>query len=271
MYSDSHMHTAFSVDSQAEPAEMAEAAWRKGLPSVCFTDHMDKDYFEEGREFVIDTPAYFAVTGKLKEDFQGRMEIRTGIELGLQPHLADFYRDYVQKWPFDYIIGSIHVIGGKDPYYDDFFEGISDREAYRMAFEETWENIRLFQDFHALGHMDYVVRYGKRQAEDYDPAQYGDLISEILKELIYRGKGLELNTGGLKYGLPFAHPHPWILKRYRELGGEIVTLGADAHKPEHIAWEFGRAREILESCGFRYYAEFTAGKPEFRKIAGNEA
>ena len=77
------------------------------------------------------------------------------------------------------------------------------------------------------------------------------------------GKGIELNTAGLKYGLGFAHPHPDILKRYRQLGGEIITVGADAHKPEHIAYDFGKAADILRSCGFEYYTEFKQRRPIF--------
>ena len=80
------------------------------------------------------------------------------------------------------------------------------------------------------------------------------------------GKGIELNTAGLKYGLGWAHPHPNVLKRYRELGGEIITVGSDGHKAEHYAWEFGRAAEILKAAGFSRYAVFRGRKPEFVDI-----
>ena len=95
---------------------------------------------------------------------------------------------------------------------------------------------------------------------------YADIIDEILKLLIEKEKGLEVNSAGLKYGLPFAHPHPDVLKRYRELGGEIITIGADAHKPEHIAYDFAKAEEILKSCGFKYYTEFFEQKPVFKQL-----
>ena len=88
----------------------------------------------------------------------------------------------------------------------------------------------------------------------------------ILKYLIEHGKGIELNTSGLKYGLPFAHPHSDILKRYRELGGEIITVGADGHKPEHIAYDFDKVSGILKDCGFKYYTEFSERKPHFKQL-----
>ena len=109
------------------------------------------------------------------------------------------------------------------------------------VLEEMLEDVRIYEDYDVLGHLDYVVRYGKDKEQAYSYQKYAELIDEILKNIIAKGKGLELNMAGLKYGLPFAHPHPDILKRYRELGGEIITVGADGHCPEHIAWDFDKA------------------------------
>ena len=120
-----------------------------------------------------------------------------------------------------------------------------------------------FHDFDVMGHLDYVVRYGKNKEKEYSYKMFADEIDALLRELIEHGKGLELNMAGFKYGLPFAHPHPDILKRYRELGGEIVTVGADGHRPEHIAWEFDKACDILKGCNFKYYTEFKERKPIF--------
>ena len=92
------------------------------------------------------------------------------------------------------------------------------------------------------------------------------MTDEILKTLISMGKGIELNTAGLKYGLGWAHPHPEVLKRYRELGGEMITVGSDGHKAEHYAWEFDKAEDILRDAGFKYYAVFRGRKPEFVRI-----
>ena len=92
------------------------------------------------------------------------------------------------------------------------------------------------------------------------------MIDEILRELICRGIALEVNSGGLKYGLGFPNPHPDVLKRYRELGGELVTVGSDAHRPEHVGYGFSQVREILLDCGFQYFAEFSRRKPVFTRL-----
>lgn len=273
---DMHMHTWFSTDSEACPCDMADEAVRKGLKTICFTDHFDKDDLEWGEEGIFDVDAYFVEMQKLQEEYAGKLNIRIGIELGLRTYLKDYYEELTKKYPFDFVIGSVHNVPYKkdaegnilytDPAAEKLFTDRTDKEAYRLMMETTLENVRTSDCFQTLGHLDYVVRYGKSRKKEYSYTDYADIIDEILKLLIEKEKGLEVNSAGLKYGLPFAHPHPDVLKRYRELGGEIITIGADAHKPEHIAYDFAKAEEILKSCGFKYYTEFFEQKPVFKQL-----
>lgn len=273
---DMHMHTWFSTDSEACPRDMADEAVRKGLKTICFTDHFDKDDLEWGEEGIFDVDAYFVEMQKLQEEYAGKLNIRIGIELGLRTYLKDYYEELTKKYPFDFVIGSVHNVPYKkdaegnilytDPAAEKLFTDRTDKEAYRLMMETTLENVRTLDCFQTLGHLDYVVRYGKSREKEYSYTDYADIIDEILKLLIEKEKGLEVNSAGLKYGLPFAHPHPDVLKRYRELGGEIITIGADAHKPEHIAYDFAKAEEILKSCGFKYYTEFFEQKPVFKQL-----
>ena len=273
---DMHMHTWFSTDSEACPRDMADEAVRKGLKTICFTDHFDKDDLEWGEEGIFDVDAYFTEMQKLQEEYAGKLNIRIGIELGFRTYLKDYYEELTKKYPFDFVIGSVHNVPYKkdaegnilytDPAAEKLFTDRTDKEAYRLMMETTLENVRTSDCFQTLGHLDYVVRYGKSREKEYSYTDYADIIDEILKLLIEKEKGLEVNSAGLKYGLPFAHPHPDVLKRYRELGGEIITIGADAHKPEHIAYDFAKAEEILKSCGFKYYTEFFEQKPVFKQL-----
>ena len=273
---DMHMHTWFSTDSEACPCDMADEAVRKGLKTICFTDHFDKDDLEWGEEGIFDVDAYFVEMQKLQEEYAGKLNIRIGIELGLRTYLKDYYEELTKKYPFDFVIGSVHNVPYKkdaegnilytDPEAEKLFTDRTDKEAYRLMMETTLENVRTSDCFQTLGHLDYVVRYGKSREKEYSYTDYEDIIDEILKLLIEKEKGLEVNSAGLKYGLPFAHPHPDVLKRYRELGGEIITIGADAHKPEHVAYDFAKAEEILKSCGFKYYTEFFEQKPVFKQL-----
>ena len=273
---DMHMHTWFSTDSEACPCDMADEAVRKGLKTICFTDHFDKDDLEWGEEGIFDMDAYFVEMQKLQEEYAGKLNIRIGIELGLRTYLKDYYEELTKKYPFDFVIGSVHNVPYKKdaegnilytgPAAEKLFTDRTDKEAYRLMMETTLENVRTSECFQTLGHLDYVVRYGKSREKEYSYTDYADIIDEILKLLIEKEKGLEVNSAGLKYGLPFAHPHPDVLKRYHELGGEIITIGADAHKPEHIAYDFAKAEEILKSCGFKYYTEFFEQKPVFKQL-----
>lgn len=261
MKADFHVHTGFSFDSESAPESMIQSAVRKGLRTICITDHHDLDYMEPGWE--IDFESYFAKLKTLQENYRDQIEVLIGIEFGMQPHLCEEYEKLAKKHPYDFVIGSVHLFDGYDPYYPGYFEDKTDEEGYRRAFEIALENVKKMSEYDSLGHLDYIIRYGARKEESYSYAKYADYIDEILKCLIENGKGLEVNTGGWNFGFDFAHPHPDVLKRYKELGGEIITIGSDAHIPEHVAYGFERVKAYLQAVGFTKYTEFRQRKPYF--------
>jgi histidinol-phosphatase (PHP family) len=260
------MHTHHSGDSEASPLSMVQEARKKGLDGLCFTDHYDYGYPDEPELFLLDFAAYREEMEALRAQFADTFPIRWGIELGLQPQVVAENLRVTSTYPFDFVIGSSHVVHGMDPYYSHYYEGRTEEEAYREYFESILDNLQTDADFDVYGHIDYVVRYGPNRNRFYSYAGYADVIDEILRTLISKGKGIELNTAGFKYGLGHPNPTEAILSRYRELGGEILTIGSDAHAPEHVAYDFAKVPEILQQAGFRYYTVFTARKPEFKKI-----
>lgn len=260
---DTHMHSQYSGDSDTPQEDMIQTAITKELGGVCFTDHLDIDYPGAPEAFLLDLPNYTSSVYALQEKYRDRLSVRLGIELGLQPHLAALHEDILSQYPFDFVIGSSHVVHGFDPYYPKFYEGRAEEECYLEYFESALENIRAFDGFDVYGHIDYVVRYGPTKNKNYTYEKYKDVIDAILTLLIAKGKGIEINTGGLKYGLGHPNPTEEIIARYRELGGEIITVGADAHKPEHIAFDFEKVPDILKAAGFRYFTVFKERKPEF--------
>ena len=260
---DTHMHTHFSGDSEASPLSMIDAAKRTGLFGICFTDHLDLDYPGEPELFLLDLPNYWKEMKKLSEQYSTDLKICTGIELGLQPHLTSQLTEIVNSYDFDFVIGSSHVVHGMDPYYPEYYESKTEDEAYEEYFSSILENISAFDGFDVYGHIDYVVRYGPNKNKFYSYQKFSDVIDEILKTLIHRGKGIEINTGGFKYSLGHPNPTEDILKRYRELGGEIITIGADAHMPEHVGYDFQKVPDILKNAGFKYFTVFKNRKPEF--------
>jgi histidinol-phosphatase (PHP family) len=263
---DYHNHTDFSADCDTPAELMIEKAIDLGLAYLCMTDHMDPDMQFPGLDFTFDLDEYFAKHQELKKRYQDKITLLTGIELGLQPHIGDDLRNIVNAGTYDFIIGSIHVVDHVDPYFKEYWEGKTEYQGTYRYFENVLESLAAFDDFDVFGHLDYVVRYGPTQDKNYSYYQYKEIIDEILKVLISKNIGLELNTAGLKYGLSFAHPQVEVLKRYRELGGEIITVGSDGHKPEHLAYDFHKVPDILKEADFSYYTIFKNRKPEFIKL-----
>ena len=263
---DTHMHSQFSGDSSSPLDSMINASIEKGLAGICFTDHLDIDYQDDPDLFLLDLPNYYASVMANQKMYADRLPVLFGIELGLQPHLAALHQDILSQYPFDFVIGSSHVVHGMDPYFPKFYEGRDEKAAYREYFESILENLDAFHDFDVYGHIDYVVRYGPTGNKNYDWTEYEEIINEILKKLIQLGKGIEINTGGFKYGLGHPNPTEAIIRRYKELGGEIITLGADAHSTEYVGFDFEKLPHILKDAGFEYYTIFRQRKPEFLKL-----
>lgn len=269
---DYHVHSDFSSDSKAPMELMVKEAIEKGLKKLCFTDHMDYDYPPVSEHtFVFDPEAYIEKINELKSRYGRQIEILTGIELGLQPHLGEKMSALLNSYPFDFVIGSSHVVDNMDPYYKEYWEKRSVKDGIHRYFESIIENCKVFHGFNVYGHIDYIIRYVPGQLKnpvktDYSYNDYADIIDEILKMIISLGKGIEVNSSGLKYGHAYPHPKPEILKRYKELGGELVTIGSDAHKPEHLCYDFSIVSDMLKSLDFKYYATFIQGKPVYERL-----
>lgn len=262
MYSDQHLHSSFSGDSETPPAMQAEKGIALGMDRICFTDHHDP-FVESDVDFDLDIPAYFPAMEKLREEYAGRIDIGIGIELGLQTHIADHLETYT-SYPFDLIIGSIHFVDGIDPYYPEYFSKYGSR-AYTRYFETVYDCVKMMRCFDTLGHLDYIVRYGGDDLT-YSYREYADLIDPILRLIIDRGIALECNTGGMSRGLDEPNPCYDIFRRYHELGGELITIGSDAHDPSALGYRFADAGEALRAIGFTHYAQYHRREPRMLRL-----
>lgn len=266
---DFHTHSHFSGDCNTPMEDMITQAISLGMTHLCFTEHFDPDYPinpDDPLDFSLNTLNYRDNYLTFKEKYRHNIQLLWGVELGLQSHLYGKLKQYTSEHPFDFIIASSHLCNGEDPYYPAFFERKEETTVYGEYFSSILENVKNYQDFDIYGHLDYIVRYGPNKDTRYTYEAYRDIFDEILKILIQNGKGIELNTGGVKYGLKDLHPATAILKRYRELSGEIITIGSDAHAPVYLQNHFFRAEEVLKSCGFQYYTIFEKRKPEFIRL-----
>ena len=264
---DFHIHSSFSDDSDEKMEDMILEGIRQKLQYMCFTEHMDYDFPVNPKDpeytFIVDTPAYQDECLRLAAQYSSKINVRFGIELGLQEHLAEKHLSYVNQFPFDFVIGSVHICNRKDPYYSEFYEGRTEREAYTEYFQSVLSNIQAYNDYDILGHMDYVVRYGPNRNANYSYAAYSDIIDEILRTVIDKGHGIEMNVSGFAAGLGHPNPCEDVIKRYRELGGKIITVGSDSHDVGHLRNDRVMSTHVLEACGFKYYTIFKNRQPEF--------
>lgn len=261
MLCDFHLHTSFSGDSDTPPEQQIERAISLGMTRICITDHHDYDVVSD-IDFTLDIPVYLSAMTQLREAYRGRISIEIGVELGLQRHIAGYLDELVRTYDFDYIIGSRHFIDGLDPYLPAFYESRTETEALRRFFESSLEAARDLDCYDSFGHLDYIVRYCPTKNSNYQAADYMDEIDPLLRTLIRKGKALECNTSGFRYRLGHPNPCEDILRRYRELGGELLTIGSDAHTPAYVGCEFTRTAELLRECGFKYYTVYHRRKAE---------
>lgn len=195
--------------------------------------------------------------------FYGKVDIIKATEVGLQPHVIDETIHRTNGFDFDFKIGSTHLINRKDPYAKQFFtDGVSKHDSYIEYLEEIIKNIKLYNDYDALGHIDYVVRYAPFEDSVMYYNEFYEYFDEILKFIIKKDIAFEINTGTYKS----VDLDVNLLKRYKELGGELVTMGSDAHSIANIGCVFDKYGEIIKSCGFDNLYYYKKRKPFGYKI-----
>lgn len=259
---DYHMHSSFSADCTVEMEEMVKGAIAKGLSEICFTEHIDYDYPDENFVFDFDKKKYAERIDTLQHKYANQIRLKKGVEFGVQPHILDQYNELVKEETFDFIICSLHTVQRKGLHFGEIFEGRTVEEASQLYYDELLHCVKHFENYSILGHIDLIKRYAPQLVQN----NFHDVLREIFQLIIPAGKGIELNTSGVRYGLPNGLPSDDILKLYKECGGEIITLGSDAHRPDDIAFQFNESRELLKSIGFRYVITFDKLQPTFHSI-----
>lgn len=259
---DYHMHSTVSFDGHDAPEAMVQAAVDAGLKEICFTDHIDYFADVQVQEWVFDTKDYNAAYDHLCHP---QLKIRRGLEFGIKPYNAPQLREDLKRRPFDFVLGSVHFVDELDVYYQEFWDGKTVPEAERRYLEETLACVHAHDDFDVLGHLTYISKARANPAPRPVPfGEHRELIDEILRVLARKGKGLEINTSGVDRCGDFLPYEPYF-RRFRELGGEIVTVGSDAHTASRVGQYTHRACELLKDI-FGYVCTFEAREPIFHKL-----
>lgn len=276
MFADYHVHTEFSDDSVYPMEQVIKDAIAMQIDEICFTDHVDYGIKEDwgcphpieyrGSEPLanVNYPVYASKIREYQSIYHSKINIKMGLEFGIQTHTIPKYESLFKKYPFDFIILSIHQVEDKEFWTQDFQKGKSQREYNERYYKEMLNLVKVYQNYSVLGHMDLITRYDLNGIYPFQKVE--PMISEILKVVISNGKGLELNTSYHRYGLQDTTPSVDILKLYQKMEGDIITIGSDSHQPEHLGRYMDEAKNLLKSLGFRFFCTYDKMQPIYHTL-----
>jgi len=248
--------------------EACNHAIQFGLKGIVFTDHMDIDFPDDNEFFNIDFNEYNEYMDRLKQEYKNRIDVIKGIEIGIQPHTIEDSEAIASKYDFDYVLASVHVIDGEDPYRENYYEGKTKHRVFSRYLELIYSMVSNCNNFDVAGHFDFIARKSHYEDNTLRYCDFTDLLDGIFLKLIEKGKGLEVNTACYREKpiLPGDNFDPELLRRYRELGGEIICIGSDAHRTDHLGCKLKEFNDILKGIGFKYTTIFKHRKPVYLNI-----
>ncbi|MCL2727252.1 MAG: histidinol-phosphatase HisJ family protein [Bacteroidales bacterium] len=263
IFTDTHTHSTFSRDSQVTVEQSAQAAIAAGLAGLSFTDHLDIGVPEGSVGDFFEIPDQQAAIQTCIAQYGAQINLYSGIEVGMQTHCMDDIKKSIAAHRFDIVIGSVHWVNRMDPYCGEYYVGKSLGEAYREYLEYYVDCIRQFDNLDVLGHYDYISRYGPYAQKTLTYRAFKDQFDTLFTIAIQNGKAIELNTRSFvpRNGQQPPQFDPDVFKRFSELGGEMVTLGSDAHDLPRLGDRFAYYAAKLKACGLKYLTHFKERKP----------
>lgn len=261
---DYHVHCSLSPDCNVDIDDMIQEGIKLGLKEIAFTDHFNPAY--PNKRFLTPLPSEegFKLLCDCQEKYKGQIRIVKGIENGVLHNTIEDNKMAASMYDYDFVMGSFHSMAGIELNDKKFFEGRSVEDTYVFFYNYTLDCFRQYKDYDVIGHINVLDRYAPYVA---DEALYMDIIKEIFSMIISEGKGIEINTSSLRYGMKGRSlPTMSMLKLYKELGGEIITIGSDAHTVDSLADGLTWGYELLRAAGFKYTATYKNRKPYFETV-----
>lgn len=261
-YTDYHCHSILSMDGRVPLSVMARHMARAGIQEMCVTDHCD--LLDENGHPVhdYDWPAAVKQFDETCPLFEGTLTLKLGLEFGMG-HIDPAASEKILSEPrLDFVIGSIHNLAPEKGGIDLFFADLSTPAACAAALDDyfsSMEKLVRTPYFDILGHIIYPLRYMNGLAV-IDP--YLDRVTEIMRTVIHSDRGIELNT----YRGHTVQEWTPVLRRYKDIGGAIITVGSDAHDPAHAGGGVPAAYDLLKSLGFQHICTYEKRVPRFIPI-----
>ena len=280
---DCHTHCRFSPDGKDEPSALAEKAVELGLTAWALTDHCECNTWYAPEHYGIDSKTVDSEeilmynckqfhdesrepVSRLSEQLDGRISFVRGVELGQPLQAVDIAEQIIADDELDFVIGSLHNNAGVADFFFLQYDKMPAEEIAALLVDYFSQVLEMCEwgKFDVLGHLTYPLRYitGKYNIT-VDMSKYRDICAQIFKTLIDSGKGIEINTSSLFTDYKTTMPDKQLLALYKDLGGEVLSLGSDAHCAEKVGQGIDVGAELAKECGFRYCTYFKRRKPEF--------
>lgn len=263
---DYHVHSLFSADSNMKIEDACITAIESGVKEIVFTEHIDYFYPNCELTFDFDYADYAVAIDKAKERFKDQLTVLKGVEIGIHPSKHEENVLFANSNEFDFIIGSVHLADDLDLHNGDYFKGKDVKQAVENYFLTINKYVKQFREFNVLGHLTLIKRYlhfVDAHWQDIEWKSYFDIVEDTFKELIHTSRGIEINMSGYRYRIDCALPDLPFIQLYRELGGEIITVGTDAHSKHFVGKHLDIGYELLSKAGFKYVTTFRERKPRF--------
>lgn len=261
MYANYHAHTYFSDDCSMPMETCVKQAVKEGLDEICFTEHIDIGVYSMHD---CDCKAYLKEFNRMQKLYGNRINLKFGMEFGMQSHTIPQYEKIFHSYDFDFILLSLHQINNREFWSQSFQSGKTQKQYIEEYYDELYRIVSNYNNYSVLGHMDVIRRYDRMGAYPFEKIK--DKVETILRKVIENGKGIEVNTSCYRYNIGDLTPSINIIKLYKELGGEIITIGADSHYPEHVVYKIKDTEKILKDLGFKYICTFDKMLPAFHPI-----
>ncbi|HOV69533.1 MAG TPA: histidinol-phosphatase HisJ family protein, partial [Clostridia bacterium] len=183
---DFHIHSAFSLDADSSMDEYCEAAVALGIGEIAFTDHLDINYPHPEFETVLDLNLYKAAIERVRKKYPN-IEIRLGIEAGYKEDAVEATAKVIEILKPDFVINSVHVVNGCDPFFIEYFNNKTRKQAYDDYMKVLQDSLDVPYPYSVIGHIGYVAKrspypYPAIQLVDYKP-----ILDNLLYRIIYTG------------------------------------------------------------------------------------
>lgn len=257
---DVHTHSFFSYDGKQSMESLVEAAKARGMKYVAVTEHLDLDLTALGYTYhkLPDLDGYFCELKRLRET-NPAMRLLSGIELGYAPESDSAYAEYLSGYSFDVIINSVHMVDGEDIYEKSYYEKRNRQEAYLTYLKTVRKSLDVPYRYDVVGHIGYIARRSPYENPVYSYDEFPEAIDDVLEAVIAKKKCLEINSL-TPSGADFS-PDLSVYKRYRELGGSLVSFGSDAHVSARVGEKLDQTKAALKELGFRSVYVFEKHTP----------